>query len=102
MRFFKVLAFFTANALTTANPIPEESIFSDPSYLSTNFFNSDGAADPLGDPTLLASFDEGLNTINSAPIDASNDGSSLSLKISVLPMASAPLIPMDRHVSETT
>ena len=77
MLFFKIVAVFTAIALTTANPIPEESVFSEPSDFSTNLFNSDGAADPLGDPTLLASFDEGLNTINSAPIDGADDGSSL-------------------------
>lgn len=80
MRLFKIFAVFTAYALTTANPVPQESLFSDLSDLSTNLFDSDEAADLVGDPNLLTSFDEGLNTINSATIDGFNDdddGSSL-------------------------
>lgn len=77
MRFFKIVAVFTATISTTANPLPEESIFSDLSDFSTNLFNSDGAADPLGDSTLPESFDAGLNMINPATIDGSDDESLL-------------------------
>lgn len=64
MRFFHVVAVFTATGvLTTANPIPDGSIFSDLSNLSSDFYNPDSAADlflPLEDSSLL-DFDDGTS-----------------------------------------
>ena len=80
MRFMKYIIVVTANVLTTANPISEESIFSDLSDLSSNFYNSDSAADPflpLGDASLLDSTLDGPDTIDFATIDGSDDGTSL-------------------------
>ena len=72
MQYFKRVAVFAVIGLTTTNPLPQESIFSDLSDLSTNSYNSD--AGPLGDSNLLESSDEWLDTVDLATFDDS-DGS---------------------------
>lgn len=77
MRFIKLIIVFTVNVLTTANPVPEESIFSDLSDLSSNFYRPDSSADPflpLAGSSLLDSTLEGFDTIDFATIDGSDDG----------------------------
>lgn len=81
MRFFKIVAVFTATVLTTANPLPQESLFSDLPDLSFNLYNfadplGDSTVDLLEDSTLSASAVEGPNTFDSVALDGS-DGPSL-------------------------
>ena len=87
MRFFEIVAVFTtATGLTAANPLPEDSMFSGLSDLSSNFFNLDSATavDPLGDSTTgllkgdsAADYLEGaspfLESVNFATIDDGSD-----------------------------